>query len=262
MEEARRRGWPLVFGLPNRQSAGIFLEKLGWQGWGGYGRTPSCCGTGRPRGRSACGRGAWPPEHAAQRSSRGAHGGGRLAHGARHWVQERVTAFGPWAAELAAEIARDQVWMVRRDLDYLAWRYFGGPNAGRFEVLAVRPEGGAPAGFAVWQKPEVRGGVAFLVDPWRGPGRPSRATLAAALEGAHGAGACVLRSHAIDGSPWQAFLLENAFQKPKPEDEKWIIVHVLDPGHALLPAALEPALVLPRWGPGRRIAGMMRATRR
>ncbi|MEZ6019547.1 MAG: hypothetical protein R3F17_05420 [Planctomycetota bacterium] len=181
-------------------------------------------------------------EHAA-RVLAGRARRGRLAHGARHWVQERVTAFGPWAAELAAEIARDQVWMVRRDLDYLTWRYFGGPNAGRFEVLAVRPEGGAPAGFAVWQKPAAAGGVAFLVDLVARTGEAEQATLAAALEGAHGADACVLRSHAIDGSPWQAFLLENAFQKPKPEDEKWIIVHVLDPGHALLPAALEPA----RW---------------
>jgi GNAT superfamily N-acetyltransferase len=30
MAESKRRGWPMVFGLPNRRSAHIFLE-LGWE---------------------------------------------------------------------------------------------------------------------------------------------------------------------------------------------------------------------------------------
>ena len=34
MEATAARGWPVVFGLPNRQSAPLFLERLGWQGVG------------------------------------------------------------------------------------------------------------------------------------------------------------------------------------------------------------------------------------
>lgn len=237
MRAAAERGWPVCFGLPNRRSAHIFLE-LGWER----------VGTVRP----------WTQVIAdgpAAREERGKEG--RLRRwltplGARHGARARrrleregagfdlrdLERFPREVEALSREVEPHFALMVRRDADYLDWRFLASPSR-RFRVLGAFARDGAFAGYAVVQLPRDGEPLGWLVDALA----PDRRALAALLAGALGrieaAGASLARATAIDGSWWAARLGEAGFLAPRRENHLIVILHVHDPAHPLARAARD-----------------------
>lgn len=243
MELVHGRDWPVVFGLPNRQSARIFMERLGWKGVGQLQPWTLVLRSGpvARRERLRAGRlASWLSPLAARRAQRVL---ARLANQARSFVVEPVERFDRWVEPIGRAVAERYVWMVRRDADYLNWRFFEGPNS-RFSALRVLDRAGEPVGYGVVQRPvDAADGVGYLVDLVATSEDAQGAVLAAAVEQLAARGARVVRAHAITGSDWQAFLRNHAFQPPKPEDAKWVIAYVHQSEHPLAQAALDPT----RW---------------
>lgn len=239
MAEARRRGWPLVFGFPNRRSAHIFLE-LGW----------TRIGTLRP----------WTlvlRADAAARAERAKEGrlalwGTGLAEGrarrARHRTRARGAGFattpllGGFPAEVDALSRRLEArfaWMIRREKPYLDWRFLRAPS-GLHRALSVRDGAGRFAGYCVVQLPRPGSAVGYLVDVLA----PEEGALAAALDGGlatlEQAGASVVQATAIDGSWWRDVLVGQGFVAPRRANHLTIILHVHDGAHPLAAAARDP----------------------
>lgn len=237
MEETKRLGWPCVFGLPNRRSAHIFL-KLGWdqvgtvRPWTFVVRADASARATRQReGRLAgflTGRGARRGRRARQDLRARAEG-----HRA-----EPIDRLPEEVDALAADVARDYAWMVRRDAAYLTWRFLSNPSA-LHRVLGVFDEGGAFRGYAVVQLPRDGEAQGYLVDVLaRDDG-----ALAAAIEGglAHleAAGASTVQATAIDGSWWREQLERAGFLPPKPENHLIVIVFAHDAEHPVTRAAKD-----------------------
>ena len=142
------------------------------------------------------------------------------------------------ATNLWRKVAGRWPWMVRRDADWLNWRFLDAPS-GRFRAIGVH-DGGAFAGYAVVQVPEDGGRVGCLVDVLAA----GDAALAGAVEGAmsylEAQGISAVKSHAIEGSWWEGRLQAFGFQAPKAEDRKIVIAYVHDEDHPLGRTVLEP----------------------
>jgi GNAT superfamily N-acetyltransferase len=237
MEATRRRGWPLVFGLPNRRSAHIFL-KLGWEQ----------VGTVRPYTFVL-------KADAASREVRKREG--RVAAlttgiGARKGRRARVLQ-GQAAAGLEArplERFPDQVEdlsrriepcfgvMVRRDAAYLNWRFTDAPSGLHRRVGLF--DGEELAAYVVVQVPRPGDAGGFLVDLLGRDEAAVRAAFGSGLEALEQAGASYAEATAMDGSWWAERLLENGFLPPKAENHLTVILHVHDAEHPLVAAAREP----------------------
>lgn len=238
MQRTAELGWPVVFGLPNRQSAPLFLERLGWKGVGRLRPWTFvlCPGPEARRERLRAGRlAAWftPWAYRRGRQARKA-----LAPRAEFRVVP-VERFGPWVEPLVRVVGERYAWMVRRDADWLNWRFFDSPNR-RFDALRVLDESDATIAYAVLQKPEPGRALGFLVDLVGRDESASRMALGAALRRFEEWSVQAVRTHAIAGSAWESFLVGHAFQAPKPQDEKWVIAYVHQPDHPLAQAALDP----------------------
>lgn len=241
MADAKQAGWPVVFGLPNRQSAHIFTRDLGWKEVGKV----------RP----------WTfvlaPDAGAREERMKA---GRLASAGVPWTYWRGTMrrgalrnnsfgkvnvvplsrFEPEVDRLCEEVSRDFPWMVRRDHAYLNWRFTDTPS-GRFKAQgAYQPELGMSA-YCVVQLPEPGQKVGHLVDLVGLNDQAIDACMEAALGHLRKAGASVARAHAIEGSWWQRRLRSSGFRAGKKDDYKIIIAHILDERSPLAKAALDPA---------------------
>ncbi len=238
MQATEQAGWPVVFGLPNRQSAHLFLERLGWQGVGRLRPWTFvlCPGPEARRERLRAGRlAAWLTPWAywqGKRARRAWRQGGL-------WRVESVPRFGDWVEPLARAVGERFPWMVRRDADWLNWRFFDSPNR-RFEALRVLDPEGDPAAYAVLQRPEPGRRLGFLVDLVGREEAARRAALEGVLARFGEQGVQAVRTHAIRGSAWEEWLREHRFQAPKPQDEKWVIAYVHQPDHPLAQAALDP----------------------
>jgi len=240
MEETARRGWPVVFGLPNRQSERIFVEKLGWdlvgriRPWTFVLAVEPAAREERLRaGRLA----AWGVPWAYWR---GTMRRGKLQ--SRAWERVNTLAIARFDDEvdaLSAEVERRFAWMVHRGHDYLNWRFIDAPS-GQFRAHGVYDADGALQGYAVVQLPRPGGKVGYLVDVLA----RDEVALAAAIDGALGhlqkAGAAVARAWAVEGSWWQAQLRDAGFRAPKRDDFKAVIAYVHDPAHPLGVAARDP----------------------
>ncbi|MBL8862867.1 MAG: GNAT family N-acetyltransferase [Planctomycetes bacterium] len=243
LDAARRRGWPVVFGLPNRRSAHIFLE-LGWER----------VGTLRPwtfvmRADPAARR-----ERARQGRVRGWLAGLDARAGRRARARLRATAartgalrvapldaFPAEVADLSRAVEPRFALMVRRDADYLDWRFLRAP-AGLFRALGLF-EGTRLAAYTVIQVPRPGQSGGYLVDVLGRDEAAVDAAVEAGLAALERAGASFVTATAIDGSWWSARLAASGFRAPKPADHLTVIVHVHDPGHPLAAAAREPS----RW---------------
>lgn len=237
MAETGRQGWALVFGLPNRRSAHIFLE-LGWEE----------IGTIRPwthllksdaaarRARFSEGRKAslLAPWHA--RGSRAALR--RLeAAGASHDVR-RLDSFPPEVEQLSRTVEREFGFMVRRDANYLDWRFVRAPS-GLFRALGVYSSDGRFAGYVVVQLPRPGEALGYLVDVLAPDEGVRAAALACGLRELERAGASTVQATAIDGTWWEARLREAGFHPPKPANHLIVILYPHAAQHELVRAARD-----------------------
>ncbi len=236
MAESKTLGWPLVFGLPNRRSAHIFLE-LGWERvgtlrpWTFVLRADAIARAERAKeGRL---RGWLTP--LAARSGRAART--RLRASAP-LCAERLTAFPREVAELSRRVEPRFALMVRRDADYLDWRFLRGPS-GLHRAIGLH-DGTRLAGYVVVQVPRPGESTGYLVDLLAEDDAGVAAALETGLATLEAAGASVVQATAIDGSWWNGVLAGAGFQPPKPENHLTVIVHVHDATHPLGKAARHP----------------------
>ena len=237
MEEAARRGWPFVYGLPNRKSAHIFLG-IGWRQAGTI-RTHTHWLEGGARSRALRRRegrlrswGSW----FAARKSRSAWAGSSTANlEVREW-----TTFPAEVEALALVLERAHPLCLRRDRDWLEWRFFCGRSRA-FRAFGLY-RSGVLAAYCVLQR-TAADGAAWLVDAAALDEAAFDAAARAALDAARLSGACAVRANAIDGSPWAAKLARWGFQPPRPHDHLIVIVHLHAADHPVAREALDAA----RW---------------
>jgi len=238
MAEARRRGWPLVFGLPNRRSAHIFLQ-LGWERigtvrpWTFLLKADAAAREVRKReGRAAAllvGIGA-----RKGRRARAVQG-----EAERDYEVRDLDRFPAQVLELSKAIEPCFGLMVRRDADYLNWRFADSPS-GLHRRVGLFDAAGSLAAYAVVQvpRPGSRGG--YLVDLLGRDAGAVRGAFGAALAALEREGASYVEATAMDGSWWAERLEENGFLPPKADNHLIVILHAHDPGHPLVAAAREP----------------------
>ncbi len=241
MAAARERGWPVVFGLPNRRSAHIFLE-LGWKEAGKLrpwtfllGAGPSARAVRASEGRLR----RWLAPLHARRCAKARE---RLARPVEGWSLRPLERFPDEVEALALRVAARFTWMVRRDPAYLGWRFLSTP-AGLHRCFGIHNREGAFRGYVVVQPPRPGENVGYLVDLLADEEAAVAAGIAGALTELESLGARAVRATAIDGSWWRGRLDEAGFLPPKPENHLSVIVRVLDPAHPLANAALDAS----RW---------------
>ncbi|MCP3920048.1 MAG: GNAT family N-acetyltransferase [bacterium] len=241
MAETAERGWTAVFGLPNRRSAHIFTDQLGWSSVGSIRPWTFVLTTdeGAKRERMRAGRLAalavpWTYWRGTMRR-------GKLRNEA--WEKVNTVPLPRFDQEvdgLALEVAKQYPFMVRRDHEYLNWRFIDAPS-GRFKAHGVYEPSGALRGYCVVQLPATGEPVGFVADLLA----LDEVAFAAAMEAALGhlakAGASVARAYAIEGSWWERQLQAAGFRAPKKDDAKIVIAYVHDASHPIGKAMLEPA---------------------
>ena len=237
MEETARRGWPCVFGLPNRHSADIFLG-LGWERigtirhWTHVLRADDAARAERLReGRLA----AWCVSLAARKAARARQALAERA-GGRHDVAP-IDRFPSECADLFNEVAGRYALIVRRRPEDLDWRFIDNPS-GLHRAFAVRLAG-ALRGYVVVQVPRPGERKGFLVDLLAADDSAAAAGILAGLEALEAAGASVVQAHAVDRSPWQRELARAGFLPPKADNHLIVILYVHDPEHPVTRAARD-----------------------
>jgi len=241
VRQTTERGWPVLFGLPNRQSADIFTGELGWQAVGRI----------RP----------WTfvlHVDAAARAER--MRAGRLASAAVPWTFWRglmrrgklrtqsfdkvnvvpIPRFDAAVDAVTESVSANWPWMVRRDHAYLNWRFLSAPS-GRFQAHGAFDPSGRMVGYVVVQMPDKGEKVGYLVDLLGLDEVAVAALLEVALRHLHKAAASVARAHAIAGSWWERTLRGAGFRAGKRADYKIIIVHSNAADHPLAQAARDPS---------------------
>ena len=240
MERAREAGWPVVFGLPNRASAHIFVRDLDWEEVGAL----------RPWTFVLCAdAGARAERMKASRLAsvgvpwtawRGTMARGKLRKSFFGKINVvPIARFKPEADEVAAAVAREHPWFVRRDHEDLNWRFIDAPS-GRFRAHGVYEPSGAMRGWCVVQIPERGETVGHIADIVAADEVAFAGALEAGLGHLRKAGASVARAHAVVGSAWETRLKRSGFRAPSQEDTRPIILRVLDPAHPLTAIARDP----------------------
>ncbi|HJM57282.1 MAG: hypothetical protein CMJ98_10640 [Planctomycetes bacterium] len=241
MSAAAERGWAFVFGLPNRQSAHIFVEHLGWESVGRirpYTFVLHADAAARAErmkaGRLAAMATPW-------RAWRGNMRRGHLRNVAFDTLTSvALPRFDESLEPLMQAVAAQWPWMVERSADYLNWRFIDAPS-GRFRAHGVFDTEGAMQAFVVIQLPGDGESVGHVVDLVARDSVAWAGAMEAALGHLDKLGASVARAHAIEGSDWEKRLGSAGFVGSKAEDYKIVIVHHLDESHALAAVARDPA---------------------
>jgi len=242
MEETARQGWPVVFGLPNRRSAHIFLE-LGWEQVGRIRPwTFVLKSTTRAKAlRRVDGRWRAFRTPAAHKRGRRARSALREATQGRFGVR-RIERFAASVGELSRAVEQGFDLMVRRDADYLNWRFIEN-TAGLHTALGVYTAGGELVAYAIVQAPREGEVLGYLVDVLARDEESLAQAMEAGLAQLEAAGAEVVQSTAIDGSWWQDRLQRAGFQPPRPENHLIVILYTHDATHPLARAARDAS----RW---------------
>ena len=214
MEEAKRRGWALAFGLPNSKSAHIFLE-LGWEEIGSV-RPWKFLLKSDAVARGARARdGRWRAWLMPFDVRRCAHGRAKLDAARSAFRRALIERFDGEVDALSRLVERDFAFMLRRDAAFLNWRFLRAPSK-LHRAIGVY-EGTELAGYVVLQLPRKGAGVGYLVDVL---GRDQRALHAALGEGLlelEREGASVVEATALDRSWSSVVLREDGFLAPKSE---------------------------------------------
>jgi GNAT superfamily N-acetyltransferase len=237
MQETARQGWPIVFGLPNRRSAHIFLD-LGWEEIGSVRPWTFVLqqGAAARAVRAVDGRLKALSVPFAAWSGRRARA--RLRESSRGLRNLPLGLFPPEVSGLSRAIEKRFAFMVRRDADYLNWRFRKGPS-GLHRAIGVYDDSEALVGYAVVQAPRPGDSVGYLVDVLGLDERALATAVEAGLATLEAAGAAVVRATAIDGSWWSRMLAQMAFQPPRPENCLSVILHTHRPEHPLARAARD-----------------------
>ncbi|QDV06811.1 hypothetical protein Poly30_23260 [Planctomycetes bacterium Poly30] len=238
---AKEAGWPCVFGLPNRASADIFTQKLGWDAVGEIRPWTfvlvSDAGAREERmkvSRAAASAVPWV-------AWRGTMARGRLRKAFFGKINVvPIARFKPEADDVQAEVAKNFPWFVQRDHAFLNWRFVDAPS-GRFRAHGVYEPGGKMQGWCVVQLPERGETAGYIADITAVDDVAFAGALEAGLGHLRKAGASVARAHAIVGSSWERQLKGSGFRPSKPEDVRPIILHTLDPSHPVVAAAKNPS---------------------
>ncbi len=241
MAASRDAGWPLVFGLPNRRSAHIFTGDLGWKQIGTVREwTFVLRADGRTRqARLADGRRRAWLSFLDQR--RGAAALARMRKRAGELSIRPLERFPAEVLQLSKSIEARFEFMVRRDADYLNWRFFQAP-ARMHQVLGAYDAAQRLLGYVVLQKPDARG-VGYLIDLLALTDPVRDGLIAAGLVKLQSQGASIARATAIDGSWWNLVLQQSGFVPPKPDNHLVVILHTHQVDHRLAKAAAQAS----RW---------------
>jgi GNAT superfamily N-acetyltransferase len=238
MAETKERGWPMVFGLPNRRSAHIFL-KLGWEQigsvrpWTFVLRSDGAARETRMReGRLKAL--LTPLGARAGRKARAA-----MAQAAAGLEVRALSSFPDEVAEVSRGVEACFGVMVRRDAAYLDWRFTRSPS-GLHRCLGMFDSRGELASYVVVQRPKEGAANGYLVDVLARDDGALKAAIGAGLDELERSGASVVEATAMDGTWWRERLEENGFLPPKEENHLIVILYAHDPDHPLVAAAREP----------------------
>ncbi len=239
MAEAKQLGWPLVFGLPNRRSAHIFLE-LGWEKVGTL-RPWSAVLTANAAARAERAKegrlAGWGTGFARARTAR-ARAVART-HAVGHSLSPIERGFPKDTDALSQVIEKQFAFMIQRQKSYLDWRFLRGP-ARLHRAFEVRDAQGEFAGYVVVQLPREGSAVGYLVDVLARDDSALAAAIGGGLDVLEHAGAAIAQATAIDGSWWQGKLAAHGFVAPRKENFLTIILHAHDSNHPLVAAARDP----------------------
>lgn len=249
MGEARERGWPAAWGLPNEHSGRIYFGKLGWRLAGHIGPwTFVRENDGEARAaRHLNGRLArWGTPWAAWRGRRAVELASAVAR-AEGLDVERWGEVPDDVAELSSHVAPRFDWMAERTAETLGWRFIEAP-CGRFRALGVRDRSGALVAYAVVQRPlrpkgprAVADALGFVVDLVGADDQAESVALGAALDLLWSQGAAAARAYAMRGSHWERRLERGGFRRPRAYKEVGAFPLIED--HPLAHATLDTS----RW---------------
>ncbi|MBM3986549.1 MAG: GNAT family N-acetyltransferase [Planctomycetes bacterium] len=236
MDEARRRGWALAFGLPNRRSAHIFLE-LGWERIGSV-RPHLFVLRADDTARDARGKdGRWKRWTTGFEQRRCARARNTLGARAGTFHIERVERFDARATALARAVEPRFGFMVRRSAEYLNWRFLDTPS-GLHRAFALL-DGATLAAYVVVQVPRAGERSGFLVDVLARDEAGLAAALETGLTELARTGASVVEATALEQSWWAQQLVRAGFAPRGDEHALSVILHPLQDAHPLVAAARD-----------------------
>jgi GNAT superfamily N-acetyltransferase len=239
LELTKELGWSAVIGLPNRNSEKLFVEKLGWDLVGKI-RPWTFVLTSDARARADRLRVSRLASMAVPWTYwRGSMRRGKLRDLAFDKLNTMaIPRFGAEVDALYERVAPDFEFMVRRDQDYLNWRFMEAPSQA-FRAHGVYDASGTMQGYAIVQLPESGASVGYVVDLLAN----DEAAFAAAMDAALGhllkSSAAVAHAHAMEGSWWEERLRFSGFRAGKAADYKAVIAYVHDREHSAGRAALD-----------------------
>ncbi|MFT7485973.1 MAG: putative N-acetyltransferase YhbS [Candidatus Paceibacteria bacterium] len=238
MEETAKLGWPLVFGLPNRRSAHIFLE-LGWEAIGkirpwtfALQVSAESKAARRVDGRLK----VWGLRGARKQGAK-ARSALREATGGQFGVH-RITRFNDQVDAISKQVEKQFALMVRRDHEYLNWRFIDNVNKCH-TPLGVFDAAGKLAAYVVVQDPRPGEVVGYLVDVLAANESALAQAMEAGIAHLYAAGAHLVQATCIDESWWEGKLRMAGFQPPREENHLIVILHTHQADHPLASAARE-----------------------
>jgi GNAT superfamily N-acetyltransferase len=240
---ARERGWPILWGFPNRISAPIYTH-LGWETigvirpWAHYlDASPRARVERHREGRLAAWALGWTQRRCAAARARLA--GLAQASGLAVRELQRVPAE---TAALSRELEARHDLCFERDAGYVEWRFLRAPSK-LHRVLGAFDPSGAFVGYAAVQLPRPGECVGWMSDLLAPRADAAHALWSAAIEALAAAGASVVKATAVDGSHWQRELAGNGFLPPKAANHLYVYRRVLLPEHPIVPATADAS----RW---------------
>lgn len=236
MAEASERGWPAVIGLPNSTSAPIFV-RMGWETVGEV-RTFTFPLRADARARAArIGAGRLAGWGAGRAARRGELDRERWRASGGQWEVRALEAFPEQVGDLCARVARRFGFMIRRDAQFLDWRYLHAPS-GLHRALGIHGPNDF-LGYVVIQVPDPQTGIGYLVDLLVEDDGLVPFAVGAGLDALHAEGASAARASAVVGSWWEGQLRSAGFLPPRADDRKIIILHPNQKAHPLVAAARD-----------------------
>ena len=222
MKLTAEAGWACVFGLPNWRSVHIF-EQLGWEVIGDLREWSLPMRLDQPAllRRSRLTRLAWlklPFERLRARFARK-----RSQSVLQHYDVRPLVGFPAEVLELSKRVEARYGFMVRRDPDYLTWRFQRGKSR-LHRSFGVYDAGGVFKGYVVVQLPRDGELHGFVVD-LLAEGDARIAALAAGLAALDKANASMVHATAVDGSAWADELRASGFAPAADRNRMKIILH-------------------------------------
>jgi GNAT superfamily N-acetyltransferase len=214
MEEARRRGWPAAWGLPNKHSGPIFFGKLGWELAGHIGPWNFVLRADRRARQVRLQNGKLAMAATPWAAWRGAHCRARLRARGGGLEVGPLERFPVEVADLSELVEPRFDWMVHRDAPYLNWRFMQAPSRA-FKSIGVWDRAGTLVGYAVVQRTDGGQAVGIISDLLGLDSAAEGAALDGAIGALAGMGAAIVRAYAMRDSHWEGVLARGGFRRPR-----------------------------------------------